>query len=87
MDGPAGAWVGAAPGRLSSMSMVRVESLDLEGRGVARVAGKVTFIDAALPGESVEIEIWRRKPRFDLANAVRIVHPSSMRVTPPLSPL
>jgi 23S rRNA (uracil1939-C5)-methyltransferase len=62
--------------------MVHVESLDLEGRGVARVAGKVTFIDAALPGESVEIETWRRKPRFDLANAVRIVRPSSMRVTP-----
>jgi 23S rRNA (uracil1939-C5)-methyltransferase len=62
--------------------MVRVESLDLEGRGVARVAGKVTFIDAALPGETVEIETWRRKPRFDLANAVRIVQPSSMRVSP-----
>jgi 23S rRNA (uracil1939-C5)-methyltransferase len=62
--------------------MVRVESLDLEGRGVARVAGKVTFIDAALPGESVEIETWRRKPRFDLANAVHIVHASSMRVAP-----
>jgi 23S rRNA (uracil1939-C5)-methyltransferase len=64
------------------MSVVQVESLDLEGRGVARVAGKVTFIDAALPGESVEIQIWRRKPRFDLANAVHIVHASSMRVTP-----
>jgi 23S rRNA (uracil1939-C5)-methyltransferase len=62
--------------------MVRVESLDLEGRGVARVAGKVTFIDAALPGESVEIQIWRRKPRFDLANAVRILRASSMRVAP-----
>jgi 23S rRNA (uracil1939-C5)-methyltransferase len=61
---------------------VRVESLDLEGRGVARVAGKVTFIDAALPGESVEIQTWDRKPRFDLANAVRIVQPSSMRVAP-----
>ena len=64
------------------MTTVRVESLDLEGRGVARVAGKVTFVEAALPGESVEIETWRRKPRFDLANAVRIVQASSMRVTP-----
>lgn len=62
--------------------MVRVESLDLEGRGVARVDGKVTFIDAALPGEQVEIRIWERKPRFDLADAVRILQPSSMRVAP-----
>ena len=64
------------------MTSVPVESLDLEGRGVARVAGKVTFIDAALPGERVEIQTWRRKPRFDLANAVRIVQASSMRVVP-----
>ena len=64
------------------MTLVRVDSLDLEGRGVARVGGKVTFIDAALPGESVEIETWRRKPRFDLANTVRVVQASSMRVAP-----
>ncbi len=42
----------------------------------------MTFIDAALPGESVEIETWRRKPRFDLANAVRVLQASSMRVAP-----
>ena len=64
------------------MTIVQVDSLDLEGRGVARVDGKVTFIDAALPGERVEIQIWRRKPRFDLANAVRIEQASSMRVVP-----
>ncbi len=62
--------------------MVWVESLDHEGRGVARVDGKVTFIDGALPGESVETQTWRRKARFDLANAVRILHSSSMRVRP-----
>jgi 23S rRNA (uracil1939-C5)-methyltransferase len=61
--------------------MVRVESLDQEGRGVARVNGKVTFIAGALPGESVEIEVWRRKPRFDLAGVRRIVASSGMRVT------
>jgi 23S rRNA (uracil1939-C5)-methyltransferase len=60
--------------------MVRVESLDQDGQGVARVNGKVTFIEGALPGETVEIEIRRRKPRFDLASARRIVAPSSMRV-------
>lgn len=62
--------------------MVRVESLDHGGRGVARVNGKVTFIDGALPGEAVEIEVLRRKPRFDLASARRIAASSSMRVAP-----
>ena len=62
---------------------VHIDSLDQEGRGVARVGGKVVFVDGALPGESVEIRIWRRKRTFDLASAVRIVHASSQRVTPP----
>jgi 23S rRNA (uracil1939-C5)-methyltransferase len=36
----------------------------------------------ALPGERVDVQIWERKPRFDLASAVRVVQPSSMRVAP-----
>jgi 23S rRNA (uracil1939-C5)-methyltransferase len=60
----------------------RVESLDQDGRGVTRVDGKVTFVDGALPGEAVELEIWRRKRSFDLANATRIVRESSQRVVP-----
>jgi 23S rRNA (uracil1939-C5)-methyltransferase len=62
---------------------VHIESLDQEGRGVARVDGKVTFVDGALPGESVEIRTWRRKRSFDLASATRILRASSQRVTPP----
>jgi 23S rRNA (uracil1939-C5)-methyltransferase len=62
---------------------VHIESLDQEGRGVARVAGKVTFVDGALPGESVEIRTWRRKRSFDLAGAGRILQASSQRVAPP----
>jgi 23S rRNA (uracil1939-C5)-methyltransferase len=62
---------------------VHIESLDQEGRGIARVDGKVTFVDGALPGESVEIRTWRRKRSFDLASATRILHASSQRVVPP----
>jgi 23S rRNA (uracil1939-C5)-methyltransferase len=61
---------------------VVVEALDLEGRGVGRVAGKVVFIEGALPGERVEIQTWRRKPTFDLANVAGIQHSSPQRVTP-----
>lgn len=62
---------------------VHIESLDQEGRGVARVEGKVTFVDGALPGESVEIRAWRRRRSFDLAGTTRIVQASSQRVAPP----
>jgi 23S rRNA (uracil1939-C5)-methyltransferase len=61
---------------------VAIDSLDLEGRGVGRIDGKVVFVEGALPGEQVRIETWRRKPSFDLANLAGIEHPSALRVMP-----
>lgn len=62
--------------------MVKIESLDQDGRGVARVEGKVTFVDGALPGEVVRIDLVRRKRSFDLANVAEVVRSSSQRVVP-----
>lgn len=59
-----------------------VESLDNEGRGVARVEGKAIFIEGALPGERVEYSSFRRKPTYEQAQVVRIIKASSQRVTP-----
>jgi 23S rRNA (uracil1939-C5)-methyltransferase len=59
-----------------------VLALDQEGRGVARAGGKVVFIDGALPGERVEYQRWRRKPKLDLANLTRVLRESSARVVP-----
>ncbi len=59
-----------------------IESLDNEGRGVARVDGKAIFIEGALPGERVEYSSYRRKPTYEQAQVVRVIKPSSQRVTP-----
>jgi 23S rRNA (uracil1939-C5)-methyltransferase len=59
-----------------------VESLDHEGRGVAHVDGKAIFIEGALPGERVEFVSYRRKPSFELADAIRILAASPSRVEP-----
>ncbi len=61
---------------------VTIESVDHEGHGIARVEGKAVFVEGALPGETVEITIKRRKPTFDTARVDRIVHASAQRVTP-----
>lgn len=64
--------------------LLEVESLDLEGRGVARQAdGKVVFIDGALPGEQVRVQITREKSSFNRAKLLEVVRPSSQRITPP----
>jgi 23S rRNA (uracil1939-C5)-methyltransferase len=77
----------SAAGDLSGRSpapaqTVAVESLDHEGQGVAHVDGKVVFIEGALPGETVEIAIRRRKPAYEVATTTRVVHASSQRVVP-----
>ena len=59
-----------------------IESLDNEGRGVARVDGKAIFIEGALPGERIEYSSYRRKPTYEQAQVVRVIKPSSQRVTP-----
>lgn len=64
------------------MSTVQIESLDHEGRGVARVDGKAIFIEGALPGETVTYRIYRNKPNYALADVEQIVKNSYLRVEP-----
>ncbi len=60
-----------------------IESLDHDGRGVAHVDGKTILIEGALPGERVGFVAYKIKPRFEVADVVRIIEPSAQRVTPP----
>lgn len=59
-----------------------IESLDHEGKGIARVDGKAIFIEGALPGEWVEFSSYRKKPKFEQATVTRLVTQSSQRVQP-----
>jgi 23S rRNA (uracil1939-C5)-methyltransferase len=61
---------------------VRVEAISHEGRGIAHVGGKATFIDGALPGERVRFCYTRRHRRFDEGIAVEILEPAPARVEP-----
>jgi 23S rRNA (uracil1939-C5)-methyltransferase len=67
---------------MSFNNSVLIESLDQEGRGVARIGGKVIFIEGALTGEVVSYSSYRKKPSFELAQVTQIYKPSSMRVKP-----
>ena len=64
------------------MQVLTVESLDQEGRGVARRDGKTVFIDGALPGELVTCSSYRKKSSYELATADRILRSSASRTTP-----
>jgi 23S rRNA (uracil1939-C5)-methyltransferase len=62
---------------------VRIESLDAEGRGVARsTEGKVVFVEGALPGEEVSFELVRKKSRFEVGRVSAVLRQSSNRAVP-----
>ena len=42
-----------------------ISDLNSRGQGIARIEGEpVAFVDRVLPGERVEIEIYRREKRW-----------------------
>ena len=75
----------------SAHDWLEVESLDLEGQGVAQRptedeaghgAGKVVFIEGALPGERVQVQVSRRKNHWEQGQVTAIERPSAQRVVP-----
>jgi len=68
--------------RGKAMDSVLITALDQEGRGIARIDGKTVFVEGALVGELVAIEIYRRKPSYELARTVDILRASPSRVVP-----
>lgn len=67
-----------------SATTAEADIVDLahDGRGIAHVDGKATFIDDALPGERVEWRRMKRSRNFDEGRLERVLVPSVDRVEP-----
>ena len=62
---------------------LKVDSIDLEAQGVARNSeGKVVFIEGALPGEEVQVQVGRRKNQWEQGTLVALRRESPLRVRP-----
>jgi 23S rRNA (uracil1939-C5)-methyltransferase len=61
---------------------VNIESLSHDGRGVARVDGKVVFIDEALPGEQVEFMYTDSHKDYAEGKVVKLLSRAPQRVEP-----
>ena len=62
--------------------ILEIDALDAAGRGVARNAGKVVFVEGALAGELVEARLLESRGKFDRARVTQILRPSASRRTP-----
>lgn len=62
-----------------------IEKFSHDGRGIARIDGKTTFIQGALPDEVVVFKYLRRKRDFDEGQVLSVLTPSPHRVKPPCS--
>lgn len=61
---------------------VLVEDYAAEGKSLARVDGKVVFIESAVPGDVVDIQLSKNKKDWAEGRAIRIKQPSADRVAP-----
>lgn len=59
-----------------------VHSLSHEGRGIASVEGKTTFIEGALPQETVKYRVFKKRRHYDEAAALEIIKASPERTLP-----
>lgn len=59
-----------------------VEKLNEDARGIARHEGKVTFIEGALPGETVTFCLAKQRGNYDTGWTLHVDEPSADRVEP-----
>ena len=59
---------------------VTIEKLDNFGRGITHIKNKICFVDNALPGEVVEIEITKEKSKYIEAKSISIAELSKDRI-------
>jgi len=61
---------------------VRIENIGAEGKSIARVEGIVVFVKDAVPGDVVDLQVFRKKGRYMEARVVRYHSYSEQRTDP-----
>jgi 23S rRNA (uracil1939-C5)-methyltransferase len=64
------------------VEQVVVSGYAAEGKSIAKVNGKVAFVEGAVPGDVVDLLVTRNKKEWTEGRAIRFHHYSTERVTP-----
>lgn len=66
----------------NNIYMLKIESADKQGTGVARLSGMAVFVPYALPGETAEVQIIKVAKRYAVGRLLRILESSPLRREP-----
>lgn len=61
---------------------VKIYALDSKGRGIARLQGKVIFVNNALIDEVVQVQVIKEKSKYRIGKVTTYLEKSSKRVNP-----
>ena len=61
---------------------VKIEKLATDGKGIARTENGIVFVAGALPGETAEVEVTKRKREYSIAIVKQIIESSKYRANP-----
>lgn len=71
------------PEKPNNNNIVKIHSLSHDGRGIATINQKTTFISGSLPEEIVSYQITHRHRHYNEAKVLELLEPSAKRFTPP----
>ena len=66
---------------MSALEKVVIEKLAFGGQGIARIEGKVCFVDGVIPGEVVRVRIVKNKRDYSVGAVTKILENSPHRIT------
>lgn len=66
----------------ATIETAEIEKFSHDGRGIARISGKITFVEGALPGETVSFQYTRSKSDFAEGRMTEVLKASPLRVEP-----
>lgn len=69
--------------RIGDRLEVTIEKMSLHGGGLARVDGRVVFVEHSAPGDRLIVEVTDVKPKHAFARVREILAPSAERRNPP----
>ena len=61
---------------------VLIENVAAEGKAIAHYEGTVVFVEFAVPGDIVDIRIYKKKKNYMEGRILRVVKPSEHRLEP-----